>query len=292
MEKEERQKYRTNKGIQQELELQLHEQYAQNNNSYFGSIVILMCTLFAVIGAYGYIYIRTEIFFTEDFGLMTTCNDGFTLDALILTSIASLFVLAVCYCICVYQGVAQRNEQFIIDAIRRKYYDKGLTAPPKLFPKTYHPYNKWDEDIIQGHYGQFMKFLEIVGTAISVAAIIKVVLFLFGITKTTVLLFIVWLIVFIASIIIIFYTCYRYYNSQLKKYYLRQCEYCLSLESQLPNDMEPFTKVYCELCKDMNKSKEDSNEVRQIVIKMKQRMEKKGICMHICNKTKNENDNK
>lgn len=291
MENEECQEYRTNEEMQQELELQLHEQYAQNNNSYFGSIVILMCTLLAVIGAYGYIYIRTVIYFTEDFGLMTTCNDGFTLDALILTSIASIFVLAVCYCICVYQGVAQRNEQFIIDAIRRKYYGNGLTALPKLFPKSYHPYNKWDKDIIQGHYGQFMKFLEIVGIAISVATIIKVVLSIFENSKTNVLLLFVWLLVFVTAIIIISYYCYRYNNRQLIKYYLRQCEYCISLKSELIKDMKAYTEVFYELCGDIIKE-EDVEEVRRKVIKMKQRMEKKGICMQICNKTKNENDNK
>ena len=39
--------------MQQQMELQLHEQYAINNNAYLKSIIALFIGLFAAIGFYG-----------------------------------------------------------------------------------------------------------------------------------------------------------------------------------------------------------------------------------------------
>ena len=42
-----------NTEVQTQLELQLHGQYATNNNAYLGSIVVLLTTLLAVFAGYG-----------------------------------------------------------------------------------------------------------------------------------------------------------------------------------------------------------------------------------------------
>ena len=153
---------KTNKEMQQELELQLHEQYAQNNNSYFSSIVVLISALLAVLGVYGYVFVRT----TDTWA--TSWNDyynsgEYSLDALMCTGFVATFVLTLCFHICVYQGSQQRKEQFIIDFIRRNYYkiqsidESSFDKTP--FPKGYHPCNKKWNHFVQGLYMVFVWYI-------------------------------------------------------------------------------------------------------------------------------------
>ena len=51
-----------------ELEKQLHEQYAINNNSNLGSIIAILTTLVSVIGVYGYIFVHSTLDFAKDWG--------------------------------------------------------------------------------------------------------------------------------------------------------------------------------------------------------------------------------
>ncbi len=264
-----------NKEMQQKMELQLHEQYAQNNNSYFNSIVVLVCTLLAVIGAYGYVFIRTELRFTQYFEEMTTSSGGFTLDALILTAMASLFVLAVCYYICIYQGVAQRNEQFITDAIRRKYYGQNLQTSPKLFPDTYHPYCKYGIDIIQGHYGLFICFLKVIGYLVIFSTATKIVIYAIYCNYNTML----WIMsaAFLVFIIVIRICCYNFYKKQLKKYYQRQCEFFLFFKPDIFEGEQAFTETYCKLCNEIM-YKKHHKEMECQIQKWKQQMNDSKIC--------------
>jgi hypothetical protein len=58
-----------------ELERQLHEQYAINNNSNLSSIIALMTALLAIFGVYGYVFIHTNIKFADNWGrvINSTC---------------------------------------------------------------------------------------------------------------------------------------------------------------------------------------------------------------------------
>ena len=91
--------------MKQEMELQLHEQYAQNNNSYFSSIVVLITSLLAVLGVYGYVFVRTSDMFAETWSeLYCSSTETYCLDALIYTALVATFVLVLCFHICAYQG--------------------------------------------------------------------------------------------------------------------------------------------------------------------------------------------
>lgn len=149
---------RTREEMQQEMELQLHEQYAQNNNANLGSIITLIVTLLAVFYGYGYVYLHSTLEFSE--GFVKMYEDGYyTLDALVFTTMAVYVVLGIIYYICYYQGLHQRLEQFITFAIRAKYYRKSprkwknpiiIGFPESLmddsyneiFPRGYHPFKK------------------------------------------------------------------------------------------------------------------------------------------------------
>ena len=47
-----------NELMTQKLELQLHEQYAINNNANLSSIVTLICTILVIFGSYGYVFVH------------------------------------------------------------------------------------------------------------------------------------------------------------------------------------------------------------------------------------------
>ena len=123
------------------LLLQLHEQYAINNNSSMGAIVSLLVSMIAAIGAYGYVWTHCGFDSKE-----------FVLTDLTFAAIGASFILLVMSYICMYQGTSQRLEQFITYKIRIKYQtDSGV------FPKGYEPYNKKELEVVQGLYGEFVK---------------------------------------------------------------------------------------------------------------------------------------
>ena len=152
---------KTSEEMKQEMELQLHEQYAQNNNSYFSSIVVLITSLLAVLGVYGYVFVRTSDMFAETWSeLYCSSTETYSLDALIYTALVATFVLVLCFHICAYQGTAQRKEQFIIDYIRRvNYSKKDFETDFAPFPKKYSPYGKKWNQFIQGLYWEVIKYI-------------------------------------------------------------------------------------------------------------------------------------
>lgn len=101
--------------MQKEMELQLHEQYAINNNSNLNSVVTLLAAMIVVFGGYAYMFIHTTI----DFSVIDNCygwilydndKDLYSLDVFVFTTIASYIVLHIMRRICIYQGYAQRYE--------------------------------------------------------------------------------------------------------------------------------------------------------------------------------------
>lgn len=155
------------------MELQLHEQFAQNYNNTFSTTVTLFCTMVATLYGYGFVFLHSSARFASEVGKM---EDGcaYTLDALIFVTIASLVVLTIMQCICIALGGGQRLEQFVVYAIRerhlrrRKRWGQGV----QMFPFEYSPIKrmnrknkgivrKWERlkkchDIIVGIYGEFI----------------------------------------------------------------------------------------------------------------------------------------
>lgn len=157
----------TDKEMQQELESQLHEQYAINNNSNLSSIITLFAALIAVFGGYGYIFIHSSLHF--DFGKMySKCTELYSMDALVFAAMASFIVIAFMKHICLYQGYHQRFEQFVTYSIRHKYYhQQPEKLDHRLFPSNYTPFKSIEDlrkhlqfgehGLCQGLFGEFIK---------------------------------------------------------------------------------------------------------------------------------------
>lgn len=156
------------KKMQQEMLLQLHEQYAVNNNAKLESAVTLIVGLLAVIGAYGYVFLNIN-----EVSYKPCIKPEFNLLDLVITAMAAIIVLAIMKHICMYQGFAQRRDQFIIYAIRFNY---GLKIKEKyknrIFPDNYHPYNKEGIEIYQGLFGEFIKIFTVIQIIVFVSTFI------------------------------------------------------------------------------------------------------------------------
>lgn len=220
--------------VQTQLELQPHEQYATNNNAYLGSIVVLLTALLAVFAGYGYVFLRTSLTATTDFGVMCG-GDAFTLDALLLTILAVVGVIAVCYVICAYQGCAQRKEQFIINAIRQKYYGEDINGPFRLFRQDYSPWGKEGHQIFQGLYGLFMKMCYVGAAAVLLATAAKVAAFFLSRPAQDICLLCLELIVCLLLVGLIGSCCAVFYAKQVAKYHVVERDYLESERNNSPH---------------------------------------------------------
>ena len=134
--------------------LQLHEQYAVNNNAALGNVMGLVVVLLAAVGAWAYVLvnIHTGRMFGHHAFFVTA--QGFTPGGLLLASLGAEFVALVIFALCVYQGVAQRLEQFVIYSLRRRAgLSEGIRACGDVFPESYTPFGKKGFDVVQGIFG-------------------------------------------------------------------------------------------------------------------------------------------
>lgn len=196
--------------------LQLHEQYAINNNANLSTIMTLVVALIVVIGYFGNVFIKTTNVFKDWSVFYNACTKTYYLDALILVYVASISILGILFCLCTYQGIAQRKEQFIIYDIRKRYLDdasENNNEKKVHLPDLYHPYNKTGLSVIQGLYGELVKVFIIVFFVLTIALIPRVY---DSINK-------LWLPLF--TIIVLFLLCFNYYTKQYSSYIKRQIEY-------------------------------------------------------------------
>lgn len=147
-----------------DLEKQLHEQYAINNNSKLGSLIAIITALVGVFACYGYVFVYTDSLFATGWGhLLKIVNENaiFHLDVLLLTAGATFLIISILYSISLYLGVNQRKEQFIAFSIRLKAYKNHGDWYREIFPKNYCPIkrNSCMHKIAQGLYGKFCNIL-------------------------------------------------------------------------------------------------------------------------------------
>ena len=164
---------KSNMEMQKEMELQLHEQYAINNNAYVSSTLTLIVGVMAVLAAFGYVYLHSSLKSATSLGTLAQ-GDSYTIDALILTADAAILVLAILFLFCLDRGAYQRKEQFIIYAIRCKYFRElnGDEAAgkkiKKIFPKGYRPFDKTKCNFVQGVFGFMMSVFVVIAALIVV----------------------------------------------------------------------------------------------------------------------------
>lgn len=133
-----------------ELESQLHEQYAINNNANVGSFVTFLVALLALFGFFGYAY----IFSSNEFSLNgKLIKDGImALDVFLLFSIIVIGMLFFLSLISLQLGYSSRSNQIIIDRIRDRYFEKNKQI---IFGNSYSPKGKTWGSFIQDYFNLF-----------------------------------------------------------------------------------------------------------------------------------------
>lgn len=209
------------------LKKQLHEQYAINNNANLSSIITLVVSLIAVLGYFGYIYAHTGSEFSECLDILYCAQkELYTMDVLCLTYIASITVLYILFRICLYQGVAQRCEQFIIYAIRK---EASIHEDP-IFSSGYNPFSKKGLQIVQGLYGELIKIFIMVFVIITAFIIVKTFIFFCVNSCSNIKCLACVELISTLFIIFIYIICSIInYNKQVYKYFLTQNEYLIKI---------------------------------------------------------------
>jgi hypothetical protein len=259
-----------------ELERQLHEQYAINNNANLGSIITLVCTLLVVVGYFGYVFVNSSSEFSLGFCYLKNDDGVYYLDVLLCTYIVSLFILWCLSRFCIYQGIAQRKEQFITYAIRTKYKmdDEGCEQDEliKVLPSGYHPFGKNRIEAVQGLCGELLKVFKWVFYLLSIGIIVKVCSNMFEYDSFYLLGFAEYMVCIILVVFLrVKLNCYH--NEQMYSYIKRQKEYnrinpIENLKSFLDNlfgsslkgkQLKKYIKLYCD-CLEQEKKKKTNND--------------------------------
>jgi len=145
--------------IVKKMELQLHEQYAINNNANLSSIVAIIVALVVVLGYWGLVYVEED-----------KCSNKF-----MIVSIGTFFVLTITSYLCLYQGFQQRYEQFITYAIRCKYYKCRPEKEKDIFPQSYTPFEKKWFNVPQGLYNFLFRSFFVAEILIIILSILKLI---------------------------------------------------------------------------------------------------------------------
>lgn len=135
------------KNRQFELEKQLHEQYAINNNANTGTLVALLAAIIVIFTAYGLAFKNLKL---ESFPY----NQRDEEIVLFFLTFVIQIVLSFLSLLIVHFGYVQRRDQNVINAIREKYYLDGekLSKEYWILYLGYQPY-------IGDGYGGLRKFL-------------------------------------------------------------------------------------------------------------------------------------
>lgn len=152
-----------------EIEKQLHEQYAINANNNLTALVSIAAVLLSAIGTYGYVFINAGVK-TNLFAL----NPQFSPVSIEVAAIVAIIILGVLFHISLYLGANQRMEQFVMFAIRCKYYGEEMkeimsqstgndpNCSKRIYPKDYHPFNKTKGNFVQGLHNESLKFYKVI----------------------------------------------------------------------------------------------------------------------------------
>jgi magnesium-transporting ATPase (P-type) len=133
-----------------ELEKQLHEQYAINNNANVGSFVSFVVALLALFVFFGYSFIFSTNQFSTKEGLIK--GGILTLDVYYLFTIIVIGMLFFLSLVSLQLGYSNRSNQIIIDRIRETYFKKNKG---RIFGKNYSPKKKTWCNFIQDYFNLF-----------------------------------------------------------------------------------------------------------------------------------------
>lgn len=151
------------------FESQLQSQYLANKSSTFSSYATLIGSALVVMGAFGHVLIAK--------------GNEYSLEALIIVTFSTIYILGAILYISLYLGFSQRYEQFRVYAcIQDKNggkpfhkIDTNITISESSLPSRYYPFGKEGIDIAQGLYRELVKVLFLTVIAVFALFICKII---------------------------------------------------------------------------------------------------------------------
>lgn len=134
-----------------ELEKQLHEQYAINNNAKVSSFVSFIVALFALFGFYGYIFAHSGNLFSPDMSGRFYNNGEYSLEIFFLVASVVSLILFFLLKLSLSLSITQRSDQIVIAKIRKDHYGDKYDK----FFKNYDPYGKNWFNFVQNYFNLF-----------------------------------------------------------------------------------------------------------------------------------------
>ncbi len=201
-----------------DLEKQLHEQYAINNNAKAGHIISLIAAIISVVGGYGYIYSHSTSEFVGEKLSYCIANNSYTVDVLLMAAIACFFVIAALFLIAYNTGCQRRTDQFVTFAIRCRYYTGNKEQFKKIYRRGYCPFNKKSWDIPQDIFKLICQILLALFVIIFFVTAVHVCVY---VNSDIRLISRIWIVVFGGSALLsisLFYCWYKTYNDKYKKW--------------------------------------------------------------------------
>ena len=202
----------------EEFESQLQSQYISNKSTTFSSYATLIVAALAIIGVFGNVLI----------GAGSGSCDEYSLEALIIVTFSTIYILGVILYISLYLGFSQRYEQFRVYACVQdknggkpfQMIDTNITIWGSFLPSRYYPFGKKGIDIAQGLYRELVKVLFLTEIAVFSLFICKIIsLFIQGQISTESFYPFVPYLVFAFLFLIFSYILFRNKNNQLVKKY-------------------------------------------------------------------------
>lgn len=137
----------------------LHTQFAENQNHHQGIFIQFLVALFALFGAFGYIYTHTSFDIVNSQTYAQKINDieFYSLNTLITTSVIVIAILTLLNAIILNLGYGFRRDQHLNKIIRKKYLINGEYE--EVFDKLYNSDNKGFFDFLPNFYSIFFWFI-------------------------------------------------------------------------------------------------------------------------------------
>lgn len=149
-----------------QIEMQLHEQYAINHNESINSFIAFLSAVLAIFSAFGYIFVHTKYQMSD--GGTLFINKEFTFEVYVGVALITTIILAFLAEFSLSLGFAQRHDQVIIQRIRHKHYQEKYK---EIFKDSYKADNKTICDYIPDIYNIFYVLFIIAQLLIIVATI-------------------------------------------------------------------------------------------------------------------------
>ncbi len=143
-----------------ELENQLHEQYAINNNANVSSFISFLVSVITIFIGYGYVFAyNTFQFSCKGFSksVYSLCPK-FSYEVLIYMTIVSVIILTFLILLCIQLGYSHRRDHIIIDKIRDIRYKDCPNDKKEIFGNLYNSSNKKIYNYLPNIYMLFIVF--------------------------------------------------------------------------------------------------------------------------------------